>query len=74
MMFGNRKLNTSIFIKSIKEALNRVEVTQFLDILIDDMLTWKNHISLFKSKLLKCCAIMCRTSITIDRCGLSVFH
>ena len=57
-MFENRKLNTSISIKINKEALGGVEVTKCLGILIDDKLTWKNHISLVKSKLSKCCAIM----------------
>ena len=67
MMFGNRQLNTSISIKINKEALDRVEVTTFLGILIDDKLTWKNPISLVKSKLSKCYAIMYRANIMIDR-------
>ena len=58
MIFGNRKMNTSIFIKINKKALDRVEVTKCLGILIDDKLTWKNLVSLVKSKLSKCCAIM----------------
>ena len=69
MMFGNCKLNASISIEINKEALDRVEVTTFLGILINDKLTWKNHISLVKSKLSKCCAIMYRASIMTDRCG-----
>ena len=39
MMFGNRKLNTSISIKINKEALDKVEVTKWVGILIDDKLT-----------------------------------
>ena len=73
-MFGNRKLTTSISVTINKEALHRVEVTRCLGILIDDKLTWKNHISLTKSKLSKCCTIMYRACIMIDRCGLSVLH
>ena len=38
MVFGNRKLNTIIFIKINKEALDIVEVTKCLGILIDDKL------------------------------------
>ena len=70
-MFGNRKLNKSISIKINKEALDRGEVTKCLGILNDDKLTWKNHISLEKSKLSKCCAFM---YIMIGRCGLSVLY
>ena len=51
MMFGNFKLNNSISIKINKEALDKVEVTTCLGILISDKLMWKNHISLVKSKL-----------------------
>ena len=60
MMFGNRKLNTSIFIKINIQALDRVEVTKCLGILIDDKLMWKNHVSLVKSNLSRCCAMMYR--------------
>ena len=49
-----------------------IELKSRLRILIDDKLTWKNHISLTKSKLSKCCAIMYRDCTTSDRCGLSV--
>ena len=66
------KVNTIIFIKINKEALDIVEVTKCLGVLIDDKLMWKNHVSLVKSKLSKCCAIMYRASIMIDRCGLGV--
>ena len=38
MVFQNRKLNTIIFIKINKEALDIVEVTKCLGILIDDKL------------------------------------
>ena len=39
MMFENCKLNTSISIKINKKALDRVKVTKWLGILIDDKLT-----------------------------------
>ena len=74
MMFGNRKLNTSISININKEALERVEVTKFLSILTDEKLTWNNRISLVKSKLSKCCAIIYSASIVIDICGLNVIY
>ena len=39
MMFGNRKLNTCISIKTNEQEINRVEVVNFLGILTDDKLT-----------------------------------
>ena len=65
-MFRNRKLNTSISIKINEEALDTVEDTRILDVLIDDKLTWKNHISLLKSKL----SIMYNASVMTDICVL----
>ena len=72
MMFINRKLNTCIYIKIKEQEIHRVEVVKLLDILIDDKLTWKNHICLVKSKLSKCCEIMNRASFLIDRGGMSI--
>ena len=48
MIFGNRTLETSLFIKINKVTIKRVEATKFLCVLIDDKLTWKHHISLLK--------------------------
>ena len=71
-IFGNCALKTSLSIKINKVTINRVKATTFLGTLIDDKLTWKHHISVFKSKLSKCCAGMYKTSFLIDRRGMRI--
>ena len=74
MIFGNRALKTFLSIRINKVTINRVEATKFLGVLIDDKLTWKHHISLLKSKLSKCCAVMYKTSFLIDRRGMRIIY
>ena len=52
MFFGNRKLIVHISVKINKETINRVNVTKFLGVMIDDKLNWKNHIC-----LVNCCIV-----------------
>ena len=54
MIFGNLNVNTRNPLKVNNEEIIRVDVTTLLGVLIDAKLTWKNHISLVKSKLSKC--------------------
>ena len=44
------------------ERINRVHVTKFLGIYIDDKLNWKYHINTVRSKLSKVAAIIYRAS------------
>ena len=74
MFFGNRKLTVDISVKINKETINRVNVTTFLGVMIDDKLNWKNHICLVKSKLSKRCAVMYRASFLIDRRGMHILY
>ena len=53
MLFGNYCKKTNIDIKVDNSILDRVYVTKFLGILIDDKLNWKEHIDMIKSKLSK---------------------
>ena len=43
-------MTADISITMNKEVINRVSVTKFLGVMIDDKLTWKHHIDLVKSK------------------------
>ena len=61
-------------VQSFKEVINRVSVTTFVGVMIDDKLTWKHHIDLVKSKLSRSCAIMYRASFVIDRRGMHVLY
>ena len=72
--FGNCKLTVDICVKINKETINRVNVTKFLGVMIDDKLNWKNHICLVKSKLSKSCTVMYRASFLIDRRGMHIMY
>ena len=48
------------------ERINRVHVTKFLGIFIDDKLNWKHHINTVRSKLSKVAAIIYRASCNKD--------
>ena len=71
---GGKSCIENVSIKINKVTINRVEATKFLGVLIDDKLTWKHHISLLKSKLSKCCAVMYKTSFLIDRRGMRILY
>ena len=53
MMFSNRKYVDDITIQICNVNISRVHVTKFLVVLIDDRLTWKEHIELVKTKVSK---------------------
>ena len=67
MLFGNRMLNKEINIKIQNVNIERVRVTKFLGVFIDDLLNWKAHIKYVQSKLSKSTAIMHRCSHLLDR-------
>ena len=41
MSFGNRKITAYICVKINKDKINRVNYTQFLGVVIDEILNWK---------------------------------
>ena len=53
MIFSNRLKNTDLKIEICNTSINRVNVTRFLGVLIDDRLTWKRQISYVNSKVSK---------------------
>ena len=67
-------MTVDISVKINKETINRVNVTKFLGVMIDDKLNWKNHICLVKSKLSNSCAVMYRASFLIDTCGMHILY
>ena len=67
-------MTVDISVKINKETINRVNVTKFLGVMIDDKLYWKNHICLVKSKLSKRCAVLYRASFLIDRRGMHILY
>ena len=51
MLFSNSRCDRDISIHIANVEISRVNVTKFLGVLIDDKLTWNEHISLVKSKV-----------------------
>ena len=73
MLFGNRnKSNCIISIKN--KEIERVQVTKFLGILIDENFNWKEHIKLVISKLSKSIAIILRAKKVLDSQSLLTLY
>ena len=53
MIFSNRRYVPDVRIQICNVNITRVNVTKFLGVLINDKLTWKEHIELVKTKVAK---------------------
>ena len=53
ILFGNRKNIDNVCISMNNSIITRVRATKFLGVIIGEKLTWKDHISLVRSKLSK---------------------
>ena len=58
ILFGNRKNIDDVCISMNNSIITRVRATKFLGVIIDEKLTWKDHISLVRSKLSKTVGIL----------------
>ena len=54
MIFGNRRITADICVIKNKDNINRVNYTNNLGVVIDEILNWKSHILSIRSKLSKC--------------------
>ena len=70
MLFRNRPHDVDLNVFKENERINRVHVTQFLGICIDDKLNWKHHTNNVRSKLSKDAAIIYRASCLIIQDGI----
>ena len=60
ILFGNRKIIDNVCISMNNSIITRVCATKFLGVIIDEKLTWKDHISFVRSKLSKTVGILYR--------------
>ena len=74
MLFRNRPpdVDFNVFIEN--ERINRVHVTKFLGIFIDDKLNWKHHINTVRPNLSKVAAIIHRASCLINKDGIYMLY
>jgi hypothetical protein len=56
----NKKSKHELKISINNESIKRVEKITFLGIVIDEFLTWRDHIDLIAKKIIKCAAIISR--------------
>ena len=74
MLFRNRPPDVDLNVFIEHERINRVHVTKFLGIYIDDKLNWKYHINTVRSKLSKVAAIIYRASCLINQDGIYMLY
>ena len=74
MLFRNRPPDVDFNVFIEHERINRVHVTKFLGIYIDDKLNWKYHINTVRSKLSKVAAIIYRASCLINQDGIYLLY
>ena len=53
MLFGSRKTIDNVCISMNNSIITRVRATQFSGVIIDEKLTWKNHIIISQIKVSK---------------------
>ena len=67
MIFSNKKCNDTVNIFMKDCLINRVQVTKFLGVMIDEALNWKSHILYIKSKLSKILPFCIRQKIILNQ-------
>ena len=58
MLFTKRKIELNFVPKILNIPINRKETVRFLGVLVDEKLTWNQHISAIKSKMSRYVGIM----------------
>ena len=74
MSFGNIHSNVKIELRIGDKEMEKVFVTKFLGVLIDNKLNWKEHICMIKSKLAKSNASIYRASKYLDTFSLKILY
>lgn len=59
-MFSTRKVASELILKIDNVRIDRVYQTKFLGVILNDKLTWENHISLIRNKVSKSIGILRR--------------
>ena len=60
MLFTNKKMSYDIMLKIDNLCIERVTQTKFLGVIINEKLSWENHIQLLKNKVSKSIGIFRR--------------
>ena len=74
ILFGNRKYIDNVCISMNNSIITRVRATTFLGVIIDEKLTWNDHLSLVRSKLAKTVGILYRVRHLLNRSALFILY
>ena len=74
MLFGNRHVNNDIKIRIDMEEIEKVHVTKFLGVYIDNRLDWKRHIDHSINKVSKGISIIYRASQKLNETALLMLY
>ena len=74
MCFTNIKAASQPNIIFNNSLIERIHVTKFLGVMIDDKLTWKEHINHVQSKLSKSISILYRASKVLTKAALITLY
>ena len=74
MVFGKGRITSDIAITINQNIIERVCETNFLDIIIEDKLSWKAHILSVKSKLAKTMSIIYKTTFFLKASALITLY
>ena len=73
MVFTNRK-KEEIELSFAGESIERVSVFRFLGVILEDKLTWKNHIAYVKAKVAKSIYILNKVKFVLDINTLRILY
>ena len=74
IVFGKHKQEHRVALKINDIAIERVDATKFIGVVIDQSLNWNNHINLVRSKLAKVASVLYKVSHVIDRSSLHTLY
>ena len=74
IVFSKHKQEQRVALKINDIAIERVDATKFLGLVIDQSVNWNNHINLVRSKLAKVASVLYKVSHVIDRSSLHTLY
>ena len=74
IVFSGRKKAENARITIENNDIERVSHNKFLVVMIDEKLTWKQHISNLKVKLSKCIAVLYKCNILLETASLRILY
>ena len=74
MLFGKGRSNTHVQIEIDGVAINRVHENKFLGVIIDDKLSWKQHIIHVKHKVSRSIAVINKAKLVLDYKSLHTLY